>query len=254
MLHASADEITANSESGRNVIAQSWSWLAPRVHVIYNAVDLHHFVPSRTTLEASTPVRRTVRLVALASHQKVKNLSTVLRAMLHIRRHETVHLRWYGGTREDLAPHKEAHEFVRANGLEGTVELLPPTKDPRQAYWDSDAVLLASFFEGCPNVICEAMACGKPVLASAVSDNPLIVEDGVSGLLFDPNSAESIAAAIAQFARLDPAKSADMGRAGRRRAEQLFDPDVCARRYEDLLLSAAHRRGRSTCVLRKSPW
>lgn len=42
-------------------------------------------------------------------------------------------------------------------------------------------------------MICEAMAYGKPVLASAVSDNPRIVEDGVSGFLFDTSSPDAIA-------------------------------------------------------------
>jgi len=151
-------------------------------------------------------------------------------------------LRWYGGTRADKAPLHDGIDFILANGLGAGVELLPPTPDPRQAYWGSDAMLLASWFEGCPNVICEAMACGKPVLAGAVSDNPLIVEDGVSGFLFDPFSPEAIAASIEQFARLDPGRRHAMGMAGRRRAEVLFDPGKCARRYEDLLFSASSTR------------
>jgi glycosyltransferase involved in cell wall biosynthesis len=123
--------------------------------------------------------------------------------------------------------------------------LLPATRDPRQAYWDSDAVLLASWYEGCPNVICEAMACGKPVLASAVSDNPLIVEDGVTGLLFDPRSPGDIAEAIEEFAAMSLERRHTMGVAGRRRAETFFDLDSCSRQYEELLASASLKRGAS---------
>jgi len=144
-----------------------------------------------------------------------------------------------------VAPLREAEEFIRANQLQREVELLPPTHDARQAYWESDAVLLASYSEGCPNVVCEAMACARPVLASAVSDIPLIVENGVSGLLFDPTSPDAIAKAIAELAVLSPKRRRDMGNAGRRRAEALFDLESCCQLYETLLHEAAVARRRS---------
>jgi glycosyltransferase involved in cell wall biosynthesis len=53
-----------------------------------------------------------------------------------------------------------------------------------------------------PNAVCEALATGIPVLASNVCDHPLLVADGERGFLFDPESAHSIAAAIAKFAAL----------------------------------------------------
>jgi glycosyltransferase involved in cell wall biosynthesis len=239
--HRVADHVTANSVANKALIEAPLGCHRLQVHVIYNAVDLSHFVPDPARHEPLGASERPLQLVVLASHQWKKNLQNVLAAFLRLRGRVPVHLRWYGGTGSDLAPLREAHEFVRANALEGMVELLPPTKDPRQAYWDSDAVMLASWYEGCPNVICEAMACGKPVLSSAVSDNPLIVQDGVTGLLFDPHSPDAIADAISRFAALDLERRQAMGAAGRRRAESLFAPVVCARRYEELLEDAASR-------------
>jgi glycosyltransferase involved in cell wall biosynthesis len=75
-----------------------------------------------------------------------------------------------------------------------------------------------------------------------VSDNPLIVEDGVSGFLFDPHSPDAIAASISRLAELDFESRRAIGMAGRRRAESLFTPESCARRYEELLACAADAR------------
>ena len=69
------------------------------------------------------------------------------------------------------------------------------------------------------------MACGVPVLASRVSDIPLLVEDGRTGLLFDPGSARDIADAMVRFADLPAEARARMGLEGRRRAEAMLPPE-----------------------------
>ena len=88
---------------------------------------------------------------------------------------------------------------------------------------------------GCSNVICEAMARGKPVLASRVGDNPILVEDGVSGFLFDPNSPDEIASAIVRFSKLSPEQRIVMGKIGRQRAEEMLSPKRFAGQYEELI-------------------
>jgi glycosyltransferase involved in cell wall biosynthesis len=243
LFHEIADEVTTNSKANRELMARSWQRLGSRVHVVYNAVDLEHFRPGPESQVTSEPHDHRLRLVVLARYEGQKNIQNVLEAILCLRGRIGVRLRWYGGTRGDGSHLDRARDFVRANGLQAEVELLPPTCDPRQAYWDSDAVLLASWYEGCPNAVCEAMACGKPVLASAVADNALLVEDGISGLLFDPQSPVAIAESIERFSELPPERRREMGIVGRRRAESLFCPESCVHRYEELLVSAARRRG-----------
>jgi len=49
---------------------------------------------------------------------------------------------------------------------------------------EHDAFVHPSFYEGMPNVVCEALAAGLPVLVSDVCDHPLLVEKGVQGFLF----------------------------------------------------------------------
>ena len=81
---------------------------------------------------------------------------------------------------------------------------------------EADIFCLPSLYEGYPNVICEAMACGLPVVCSNVCDNPLIVENGVGGFLFNPISEENIANALELMINLSKKDKLNMSRHNRR--------------------------------------
>jgi glycosyltransferase involved in cell wall biosynthesis len=66
-----------------------------------------------------------------------------------------------------------------------------------------------------PNVVCEALAAGRPVLVSNTLDHPRLVQDGRSGYLFDWRQPETLAEAIAKLSRLDTHELEAMGQAAR---------------------------------------
>ncbi len=70
--------------------------------------------------------------------------------------------------------------------------------------------------DGCPNVILEAMACGKPVVASNISGIPVVVKDGETGVLVEEKNIEMLAAALVALLT-DKPKREQFGCAGRRR-------------------------------------
>ena len=68
------------------------------------------------------------------------------------------------------------------------------------AWWMAagDVFVLPSLSEGLPTVVCEAMACGRPVVATAVDGTPEIVRDGETGILVPPREPRPLADALAR--------------------------------------------------------
>jgi len=117
---------------------------------------------------------------------------------------------WVGGG--DLAD--ETARLARATGQR--ILLLGDRTDVYDLLPAFDVFALPSRYEGLPTAIAEAMACGVPVVATAVNAVPDLVEPGVTGLLVPPARPEAMASAIAYL--LDsPAEAARMATAARSR-------------------------------------
>ena len=105
-------------------------------------------------------------------------------------------------------------------------------------YSISDIVVLPSLREGTPLVLLEAMACGKPVVATRVGGIPEIIEHGEDGLLVRPKDVEGLSKAILTLLE-DPGLREEMGKKARRRAVKEFDWDIKAdeviRVYKEVL-------------------
>ncbi|MEL6643262.1 MAG: glycosyltransferase family 4 protein [Pseudomonadota bacterium] len=86
----------------------------------------------------------------------------------------------------------------------------------------ADALVLPSFAEGVPVVLMEAMASGRPVIATRVAGVSELVEDGVSGFLAPPGDATGFADRIVQLAS-NPDLRKRMGQAGREKVLAEFD-------------------------------
>lgn len=91
-------------------------------------------------------------------------------------------------------------------------------------------------FEMCPLVIGEAMQNGLPVIASNIGGLPEVVEDGVTGLLFEPGNAQDLVSKMEQLWD-DPQRARAMGQAGFRKAQQEYGEETY---YRQLL--AVYRR------------
>ena len=107
-------------------------------------------------------------------------------------------------------------DLVDKLDLSDYIELCDQVENPLYVYHNSDIFCLPSLYEGYPNVICEAMACGLPIVCSNVCDNPLIVENGVGGFLFNPISEENIANALELMINLSKEDKLNMSRHNRR--------------------------------------
>ncbi len=98
---------------------------------------------------------------------------------------------------------------------------------------DADALVLPSFAEGVPVVLMEAMASGRPVIATQVGGVSELVTPK-AGILVAPGNSEALASAIRSLAESPPAQRTAMGEAGRDRVATDFDVDHEARRLATL--------------------
>lgn len=106
-------------------------------------------------------------------------------------------------------------DLARSTGLGGSVLFAGWRRDLAAVYGCLDAVVLSSLNEGTPVAIIEAMAAGKPVIATGVGGVADVVTDGETGLLVPPGDPRRLAEAMTRLA-LDPEVRRRMGEAGRR--------------------------------------
>ncbi len=131
-------------------------------------------------------------------------------------------------------------ELVDRLGLGADVSFLGrlPEAETLDAIAQHDALVLPSFMEGLPIVLMEAMALGKPVIATRVAGIPELVSDGESGLLFTPSNWAELAERIADIAG-DRDLRRRLGEAGKARVAAEFDVRKSAAILQDLFHQAA---------------
>ncbi|HEX9655858.1 MAG TPA: glycosyltransferase family 4 protein, partial [Bacteroidota bacterium] len=96
-----------------------------------------------------------------------------------------------------------------------------------------DIFVLPSLWEGLPVALVEAMAVGKPVVATAVSGTPEVVTDGETGFLVEPKNVDQLAERITRLIE-DPSLRDRMGRAARIRVKEKFSAATMIRATEQL--------------------
>ncbi len=246
-LHGLADYVTTNSHTNRLLIEKAVPGLTGKVVTIYNALDLEYFSPLQGPVPAGDG---RLRFVVLASHQLKKNLLGLVEAA-----HQVVQaapeldftIEWFGrfdagkNGPGDTGPFEQAKRRIETFRIQDRFIFREPTSDVAAVYRRADALILPSFYEGLPNVVCEAMACGRPVLMSNVCDAENLVREGDNGFLFDPRDPADMARAILRFAALSGDDRKLMGEKSRKRAVILFNPERFAAHYRRVLESAMRR-------------
>jgi glycosyltransferase involved in cell wall biosynthesis len=129
----------------------------------------------------------------------------------------------------------EVRRRIAALGLGGQISLPGPLSQAELLgeYRRASALcmpcrVLPTDRDGIPNVLVEAMAAGAPVVATAVSGIPELVQDGVNGLLIAPDAPEALADALLRL-HGDPALATRLRAAARETVRERFDGERLAR-------------------------
>lgn len=204
-----------------------------KVHLVPHGVDLDGFVPR------PFPHVGPLQLLAVGRLVEKKGFHILIAAVARLRCSFQLEIVGEGPEETQL------RKLIQKYGLESKVTLCGPKthEDLPEAYKRAHLLIVPSIVDrsgdrdGLPNVVLEAMACGRPVIASDVAAIASAVVDGETGLLTEPGNAESLAGAIdllgEQYARLQ-----QFGIRARERVQRDYDLRTCTERFHDLLRSA----------------
>lgn len=244
-----ADAVIAVSRGMRDDILSCYPALDPaKVQVVHNGIDTALYRPDPGT-EALTrhgvvPNRPYVLFVGRITRQK--GVPQLLRAARSLT--ASAQLVLCAGAPDTPAIDREFRELVdelrqSRDGVLWIPQMLP-RPEVIQLLSHAAVFVCPSVYEPLGIVNLEAMACGAPVVASAVGGIPEVVQDGVTGYLVpylekDPAAFEAALAEALNGVIADPAAAERMGKAGRERAVREFGWDAIARRtvavYQEVL-------------------
>jgi glycosyltransferase involved in cell wall biosynthesis len=181
-----SDKIIALNEDYKNMFRRRYSLLDEKFKVIPNATKFE--VVKKPRLSLHSPVR----LLFVGRMSVDKNIPILIKAVSSLK-DKDVHLYLVGDGEEK----QKNLELVKKYGLDKKVTFVGrlDSKKLYNKYLDSDIVLLPSKVECFGSVLLEAMATGKPVIASNIPGIRSVIKDGYNGILIKPTS-KNIAKAV----------------------------------------------------------
>lgn len=111
------------------------------------------------------------------------------------------------------------------------VECVGFHKDVRPYLRDAHAIVLPSYHEGMANVLLEAAASGRPILASNIPGCRETFDEGVTGFGFEAKDTDGVTAVIERFVALPYERKREMGTAGRKKIENEFSREIVVNKY-----------------------
>ena len=198
---------------------------ARRVEVIHNSVDVAKFTPS--PLPASGPI------VCLGKLTMQKGHRILLEAVARLAKefpNQRVEIAGTGPLIDDLQARAARLKLIR------NVEFFGVVSDVRPLLARAAMIVMPSLWEGFGLAALEAMACGRPVIASGVDGLREIITHERDGLLVPAGDVGALAEAIARLLR-DRPLAERLAAAGRARVAESFTLDTMARKLEALYAS-----------------
>ena len=212
------------------------------VHTIYHGLDTDYFSPAPQAVAKDVPL-----ILAVGRFVEKKGFDQLIAACAQLQRDGLRFACVIVGERGS------AYDSLRAQidslGLTDTVRLRSAvTQDQlREIYRGAQVFALPCQImedgdrDGFPNVLAEAMAMGVPVVSTAISGIPEMIDDGVHGLLVEPRDPQALAAALRRVLT-EPALHARLARAGRQRICERFDSRRTTLDLRDLFVAELRRR------------
>jgi glycosyltransferase involved in cell wall biosynthesis len=215
-----------------------------RGSVLYDGFDMPDFGTEPVEdLRSQLGVSASAKLIGMAARvNPQKDYRTLIEAAVHVVKSEPEARFLVIGDYERLAEHREHYtkvqEWLRTSGMEPYFIFAGYRTQVPRLLRALDIFVLSTNYEGLPLVILEAMACAKPVVATAVDGVPEVVRHRETGLLHAPGDSVALANDLLELLH-NPDRAAALGVAGRRLVEAEFSGRRFAedvhRLYRDML-------------------
>lgn len=222
---------TANSTAVGASLVRRRLVAEERLRVIPNGIDLRRFLAQHDgapELGAAPDDFVWLAVGRLSPSKDYPNLLQALHLLTDAPRHK-LYVVGVGELREALAREAEAL------GLTERVTFLGRREDVPSLLAAADAAVLSSVHEGMPNVLMEALAAGRPAVATDVGGVREVMIDGMSGYVVPPRRPEALAEAMARLMAQPAEVRSAMGAAGRSHVASHFSVTAMAERWRALL-------------------
>jgi glycosyltransferase involved in cell wall biosynthesis len=206
--------------------------------LIYHGVNLNDFQPPSSVETYSTSTKPLILSVGRLVEKK--GFQDLLQALLIVKeRDEEFHCVIYG----DGPLCAQLRDWIEQHGMAGEVTLMGDRTQQELISVFKSATLFAltpvqtadGDRDGIPNVLVEAMAVGLPVITTAVSGIPELVEHDRNGLLYQPHDVDGIASGILELLR-NAEKRRQFGSAGSKKVREQFDVNQAAKQLKTLFI------------------
>jgi len=216
--------ILVNSNAIKEKVVELEKAPTAKVRIVHNGVDVVRFSPTELNgkFRSFLGVKEADTLIVnIARYRPLKGQIYFVEACAKVA--ETFPKARFAivGPVYDKELKRKLQDRSKALGLTGKLFLLPTWQDPVEVYKGSDIIVLSSLEEGFANVILEAMAAAKPVVATRVGGNVEAVLDKKTGFLVPAADSNALANAMGQLTS-DKTLAREMGIIGRMRVLEKF--------------------------------
>ena len=237
LLLKNNDQVTAVSAFVKRALMRNEGVAANRIDILHNGIDptpgslpanaddqaLREQARKRLNISQDRPL-----VMQVARLHPVKDHGTALRAWSIVHQQMPDAILLFVGD----GPERENLEtLTKTLGLQSAVQFLGSVNNARQLIPAADICMLTSLSEGLSVTLLEAMAAGKPIVATDVGGNPEAVIHGKTGLLAPSRDPEAIANSILQLLPNAPYTNRTLGIAARQRLLDSFTAEKMYRRY-----------------------
>jgi len=225
------DKIIVVSEAVKNCVIKQEKLDPMKTKCIYNGVNLKEFdiKINQSKEKAKLGIKNNDKIIGVVARLvKEKDYFTLIKAFKQVNdkiKNSKLIIVGDGPLKENL------EKYVKKQNLENNIKFLGKRTDIPKLIKIFEIFILSSLTEGFPNVVLEAMAASKQVVATNVGGIPEVVINGKTGILVPPTNPEALANTIIKLIK-NPKLREKMGKAGRKRVEKYFTIKKMVKEYE----------------------